>query len=374
MPRLNSRSFVLALGLFWAALLPLLLSGPAGAGGPGKLPNFPATKALPELPHPDAPRILNAAYYSLRNGFRSTLMLSNQGPHPMSVQVKLFNLAGEPFALDPVTLAAGEMRGFDLRGAAPPNGFEEGSVQVLYQGVNLELGGVLNVTDQRRGLIFDQELTEPATSFVSSRLEGVWWRPTKTASLKLIVSNTTDDPLTAKAGITGISPRQKAPARIALRPHETRVLKPQDLADGTLTLSRAGGLSLVHDGPKGAVLAVALIDQAATGYSDTIELVDPGRPISNRLDGAGLRISRAGGRPLSQIVIARNAGTAPIVVRGRVPYTDAEGQQKAVPLPPSAWRPERCGSLASPPPWPGTESRARWPPAWKSSTPALPGA
>ena len=223
MPRLNSRSFVLALGLFWAALLPLLLSGPAGAGGPGKLPNFPATKALPELPHPDTPRVLNAAYYNLRNGFRSTLMLSNQGPHPMSVQVKLFNLAGEPFALDPVTLAAGEMRGFDLRGAAPPNGFEEGSVQVLYQGVNLELGGVLNVTDQRRGLIFDQELTEPATSFVSSRLEGVWWRPTKTASLKLIVSNTTDDPLIAKAGITGISPRQKAPARIALRPHETRV-------------------------------------------------------------------------------------------------------------------------------------------------------
>jgi hypothetical protein len=328
MPRLNSRSLVLALGLFWGALLPLF-----GAEGPGKLPRFPATKALPELPHPDAPRVLNAAYYSLRSGFRSTLMLSNQGPHPMSVQIKLFNLAGEPFALDPVTLAAGEMRGFDLRGAAPSNGFEEGSVQVLYQGVNLELGGALNAVDASRGLIFGQELTEPATSFASSRLEGVWWRPTKAAKLELAVSNTTDDPLTAKVGFTGVSPRQKAPVRIALRPHETRVLKPEDLADAAATLSRAGGLSIVHDGPKGALLAVALIGQSSTGYSDTIELADPRRPISNRLEGAGLRIGRAGGRLLNPVLIARNAGTTPVVVRGRVPYTDAEGQQKAVPLP-----------------------------------------
>jgi hypothetical protein len=145
MPRLNSRSFVLAFGLFWGVMLPLVVSARAGASGPGTLPSFPAPKALPELSHPDMPRVLNAAYYTLRSGFRSSLMLSNQGPHPMPVQVKLLNLAGE-------------MRSFDLRGFVPPNGFEEGSVQVLYQGVNLELGGVLNVTDGRRGLIFDQPI------------------------------------------------------------------------------------------------------------------------------------------------------------------------------------------------------------------------
>ncbi|MGH9835939.1 MAG: hypothetical protein ACRD9Y_23200, partial [Blastocatellia bacterium] len=121
---------------------------------------------------------LVTTYYSVKGNLKATLMLSNQGPNSMPVQVSLFSRNGFQSDLPAITLRGNEVRAIDLRQHVNPgSSFEEGSVQVIYQGRMLELGGVVTVVDSARSLIFDEELVEPAKAFASARLEGVWWRP-----------------------------------------------------------------------------------------------------------------------------------------------------------------------------------------------------
>jgi hypothetical protein len=69
-----------------------------------------------------------------------------------------------------------KVRAINLRERVPANSaFEEGSLQVTYTGMGLELGGVVLMVDAELSLIFDEEFSEPAKDFQSSRLEGVWW-------------------------------------------------------------------------------------------------------------------------------------------------------------------------------------------------------
>lgn len=126
--------------------------------------------------HVDAPHLLAASYYSLNDNLSATLMLSNQGPHSMQAQVSLFSLSGERLDLAPVTLDANTARAINLNEYALAGTlFQEGSLQVRYDGMDLELGGVIKLVDAGRSLIFDEELSEPAKMFASSQLEGVWW-------------------------------------------------------------------------------------------------------------------------------------------------------------------------------------------------------
>jgi len=68
-------------------------------------------------------------------------------------------------------------------------------------------------------------------------------------------------------------------------PHETRVV---NLRESTGVAARPlpdlGGISLEHSGPKGALMARVLIQEAATGYSAVAELSDQ-RTCSNRVKG-----------------------------------------------------------------------------------------
>jgi hypothetical protein len=320
--RLNKASLLLFL-----AALPTFAS--ESLAGPPEALTPPRRSKITAVPHTDTARTLAAAYYSLKSGLDATLMLSNQGPHPMPVEIRLFSLSGEPFDLGPVTLAAKEARAFDLSAVVPKGSvFEEGSLAVTFHGKNLELGGVLNLTDIARSLIFDEELSEPATMFASSRLEGVWWLPERGAKVRVVVSNTTEHPLVARVGVDGVTPKSRKPAEIALAPHATRVLRLDDLADGPVrSLARVGGVSISHTGPKGGLLARVLIQKPSVGYSDAIELWDPAKVESTKLDGAGLRIGLANGSALTQVLVARNVGSRALRLDGRVPYLTASGRE-----------------------------------------------
>ncbi len=149
--------------------------------------------------HVTMPHLLAASYYSLNGGLSPTLMLSNQGPHSMNIDVTLFSLSGTRLAAPTITLAGNTVRGFDLSEWAVAGGpdFREGSLQVMYTGGDMELSGVVRLVDADRSLIFDEELSEPMM-FASSRLEGVWWLPSHKTEMLLGVSNTADAPLSVK--------------------------------------------------------------------------------------------------------------------------------------------------------------------------------
>src|SRR5207253_10012118 len=130
---------------------------------------------------------------------------------------------------------------------------------------------------------------DPDMEFTSSRLEGVWWTPSRRSEIHLAVSNTTSAPLSASVSVDGVTPKQKSPETLSLMPHETRVIDLRELAnnrDGKL--SDSGGISIKHNGDPGALLAYALVEDASAGYSSIVEFSDPSVAMSSQLDGAGL--------------------------------------------------------------------------------------
>jgi len=280
------------------------------------------------------PHVLAASYYSLNNDLSATLVLSNQGPHSMNIAVTLFNLIGDRLVVPPITLEGNTVRGFDLsEWTGSSSTFREGSLQVSYNGHDMELGGLVKLVDANRSLIFDEELNEPMM-FASSRLEGIWWLPSHKTQMLLAVSNTTDAPLSVNINVDGVSPKQKESKVLTLGSHETRVMRVQDFAEnGRGTLSKIGGISINHSGSPGALLARALIAEPETGYSSVVEFSDPQTAKSSRLDGAGLRIGKIAGEQLTQAAVARNVGDSSSVITGRIAYAMSDGSTNEVSLP-----------------------------------------
>lgn len=263
-------------------------------------------------------------------------MLSNQGPHNMDIDITLFNLDGARLIVPTITLQGNTARGFELGDWVADAGpeFREGSLQVRYDGKEMELGGVVKLVDTDRSLIFDEELSEPTMEFASSRLEGVWWLPSRESEMRLVVSNTTDATVSTTVSVDGIAPSQKEADTLALNPHETRVMSVRDFpAWRHGSLLEVGGISISHSGPKGAVLARALIQERSTGYSNVVEFSDPLKAKTSKLDGAGLRVGTIGGEELRQVAVARNVGDGPADLTGQIAYTTSEGSSGSIPLP-----------------------------------------
>ncbi len=263
---------------------------------------------------------LSATYYRINSNFESVLMVSNQGPNPMPVRVSLFNLSGEQFDLPLVVLNGKEVKAFNLRNYIQSPNFNEGSLQVTYEGKRLELGGVVQNVDANRSLMFDEELSE-TKYFASTKLEGVWWTKWTAVNMSLAVYNTTSYPITANVAITGTSPNQINPKTIFLQPHQTRVFDIDEIVGlNNSSLSTVGGISISHNGLKGGILARGLIFNTQNGYSNVIEFSDPAKPKSTKIDGVGLRIGAINGQPLTQGIVARNVGDTRVRLKGYLSY------------------------------------------------------
>ena len=154
-------------------------------------------------------------------------------------------------------------------------------------------------------------------------------------SARLALSNTTDAPLMVTTRVDGIAPPPREPLTLTLAPHETRLFElPRDLnGHHGGTLSRVGGLSLAHTGTPGALLARAFIVQPETGFSSSVQFIDPGKSKSATLHGTGLRLGRVSGDELTPVIVARNIGDTEAVITGRIPYTTNDGSMSVLALP-----------------------------------------
>lgn len=285
--------------------------------------------------HMDMHHVLAATYYNVERGLNATLMLSNQGHHPMTIHPSLFNREGKRFDAPDNVIPGNTAQAFELRDwiANADETFGFGSLQVSYLGMDMELGGLVKVTDFDHSLIFDEELTEPAMMFASSRLEGVWQLPSPESEVEFALSNTSNSMLSATLMIEGIVPGQREPAILSLGPHEARVLKAEDLIrDRNGTLSDVGGLSVVHSGAPGALLVRGLIRETNKGYSSVVEFSDPATFRSSRLDGAGLRLGKVGAEDLSHLGVARNVGDSRTVLKYRIVYEAPDGSANVISL------------------------------------------
>lgn len=268
---------------------------------------------------------LSATYYNTDGKWKAALMLSNQGPNEMPVQISLYNLCGEQFDLLPLTFKAHEVKTIDLDDHVPSSEFHKGSLQVAYQGRRLELGGLLTLTKTHQGLSFDEELIETKYS-ASNRLEGLWWTNQNDAKLKLALSNNSDNCAIATVKINGVQPAQVEPQKISLHAHQTQVLTLQEIVgEDAETLAEIGSISISHDGANGAVLARGFMQDNTVGYSNIVEFIDPAKLKSSKIDAVGLRIGKLDGRKLVQGVVARNLGAKAVKLSGFLSYAKTNG-------------------------------------------------
>jgi hypothetical protein len=198
--------------------------------------------------------------------------------------------------------------------------------------MSMELGGAVRMINARKSLILDEELSEPGMDFASTKLEGVWWLPSRKAELRLALTNVTNSPLA-----TTVTVDQYLPKIVTLGSHETRIInlsKGEGDFDGS-SLNKVGGISISHSGHNGALLARGFVTDANLGYSQVIELKDPGVAKSSVLNGAGLRLGKLNGKDLHPVMVARNTGTSPTVVTGRIWYTAEDSPVATLTLPPT---------------------------------------
>ncbi|HKO42015.1 MAG TPA: hypothetical protein VJU84_01890 [Pyrinomonadaceae bacterium] len=282
------------------------------------------------------PHVLAGAYYTLNDNFSAKLLLNNKGPTPIEVSPTLFSINGERFEAPAITVEPNshQFKNFCDWANIAGDHFREGSVQLFHRGKDLVLGAQIYLTNETDSLSFDEKLTELGKPG-SSRLEGVWWLPSPNGAVKLVLSNTSDMKLSVSTTIRGKSPRREVGTVVDVGPHETRVLDiERDLFGREQgAISSFGAISIEHNGGPGAILARAMALDATLGYSLPIQFLDPMKSKSNALQGAGLRIGRAGRETLSPKVVAFNASETATTLSGRIPYTTTEGTHGEIILP-----------------------------------------
>lgn len=283
----------------------------------------------------DKPHFLAASYYNVGNNLTATLMLNNKGPQPVEVRPTLFSLSGERLEVAPLTVEGESFRNVNLRdmGALPGTPFEEGSLQLFHRGSDLVIGAQLYLADEGRSLSFDEKLTE-FQGAASTRLEGVWWLPSRRATVSLVLSNTGDSEVAADVVVNAGTPHPEM-LKVALSPHETRVIKVRRELPGRGPKSRddVGGASISYSGPKGSLLARALIADETSGYSLSAQFYSPQGGKSSGYQGVGLRLGTASGEEFTPVVVARNVGDETAYLSGRMPYTKTDGSAGVVRLP-----------------------------------------
>lgn len=281
------------------------------------------------------PHLLAGSFYSVKDNFSAKLLLNNKGPHPIDVQPTLFSLDGERFDGPSITVDPNSHRFEDFKAWVDIAGekFREGSIQIFHRGEDLVLGTQIYLTEEAHSLSFEEKLTELGKPG-SSQLAGVWWLPSPQGAVSLVLSNTTDTMLSVSMTIRGKSPKREADTRVDLAPHETKILDIERdlLGRGQSAMSTFGAISIEHNGAPGALLARAMALETSLGYSLPIQFTDPKTSKSTNLQGAGLRIGKAGKESLSPMVVVHNVGETTATLSGRVPYT-ADGNNRTIILP-----------------------------------------
>lgn len=280
----------------------------------------------------DKLHLLAASYYSVKDNYRSNLMLNNKGPDPVEVRPSLFALNGNRMDAPPIIVPGESFRNVDLveLGAISGTIFEEGSLQLVHKGPDLVIGAQLYIVNESRSLSLDEKLVE-FPGVPSNQLEGVWWMAPH-SDVDLILSNTSDSSVNAEVKVIA------EPITVTLSAHETRKIRLSQEGRGW-SKNNYGGASITHSGPKGALIARVLTTGRDSGYSFSTQFYYPQGAKSAGYQGVGLRLEKVAGHRLEAFVIARNVGQDPSLLSGRVTYTTANGDTDVVQLPPQTLGP-----------------------------------
>ena len=178
-----------------------------------------------------APRELDFPYYSLRDGFNSTLNRVSDSPKPLDFVMGLHSLSGQTLLGPSMTIQPGAKLPIDLGGllqslnADPGGPFGEGSISIYFQGTIMPLVGQLTITNPANRLVHESEMVEndPGRSDIPPVLNGIWWGLSGGRDARIMVANMSGQAVTADVSLDFAGERHQV-APITFAGHETMVL------------------------------------------------------------------------------------------------------------------------------------------------------
>jgi hypothetical protein len=256
----------------------------------------------------------------------STLLLNNTTGDERTVDVTIFNNAGVPFSLPPITLkplGPTRFRMKDLLQNATGD-FSSGNIQVFYYGPAAGVTGQVTVVSEKDRLSFESMMTM-APMFSSTTLHGIVWLPDKRTQANVALTNTSTQEVTVT--VKGGHELQAEPDTITLRSRETRVMNLQKFVKPKQG-QMAALVSLEHSGLPGDLVTTAFALNHKTGFSSNLHFLDCSTAKSSRLAAAHFKFGQGttkgnrhpGSRFLAPLVLA-NVADSPTEARIFVDYT-----------------------------------------------------
>ena len=290
-----------------------------------------------------APRQLHFPYYSLKDGFRSSVLFVSGSPDPFDFVMAVRSRSGQTVLAPTLTIQPQEKLPVDLatllaeEGADVTGDFSEGSVTVYYSGKIMPLAGQLTMSNPARKMIFESEMVDnsPGLRLLPTVLNGVWWGLGSGREASIIVTNTSGEAVSAEVLLDFLGERHAA-APLAMRPFETKVLSVAELL-GDLKTSPAqapeGGITIVPRGPKPSLIAQGKITDSVTGFSTTLNFPLPDQQQASALHASGVPIGTPSqGSPFAGLgtfvphVVVRNLLGTPQIATITIEYPQPEAR------------------------------------------------
>jgi len=293
------------------------------------------------------PHVLAIPYYSIKGDWNSTLTLNNATHQSLPVSIMLYSLDGVARPLSQVTLPPNLSRTLrldDLLERSEAMGrFQEGSIELRFNGTGMDLGPQLTVSDTKHGLSFD---IEPPMGLKSSTLEGLWWSVDDKTDALVMLSNTTDQYLAVQMNVDWHG--RVIPARsFSLSSHQTMLLGITSLLK-QLGIKASGiengGLSISHNGLPGAVIAHGVVQNKQGRFASNLRFIDPASQKTAVLNGTGLMLAHPALNSVfpstsffTPHLVLRNTSPLPQTATVSLQYSDGQFQSQSLPtitLPP----------------------------------------
>jgi hypothetical protein len=197
---------------------------------------------------------LHGAFWLLEEGFKSSPMLSNTSPEPIRVFPWGYDPPGAGVVLSVIALREFERRQVSLRPWLTQAGVRStsGHLRVRHTGPGFALAAQVMLTNPRDSLSFDFLVEAGFYQYRSPRLDGLLLLLESQSRVQVILTNTSNHPLTVRPTVMVNNHRHPAHP-VTLRPQQTRQMDIEAWLDSVHVSVREGGLRLEHDGEPGDV-------------------------------------------------------------------------------------------------------------------------
>jgi len=279
-----------------------------------------AQNATPCCSQAVGPREIVFPYFSLADGFSSTLLLVSDSPKPLDFILAVHSLAGQTELSPSMTIQPGAKLPIDVRsllnslGADVTGTFSQGSVSVYFEGTIMPLVGQMTIENPARHWVQQAEMVEndPGRTDIPAVLSGQWWGLAGGRDATIMVTNASASTVTADVFLAFEDKEHKLQP-LVFNANETKGLSVADML-ATLNLSVAqapeGRITIIQRGANPALVAQGRVTDPVTGFSTTLEFPDPARQHASALHASGIPV----GTPTAESPYAGDGTFTPHVI------------------------------------------------------------